>query len=109
MMNKALPYLLAVVMFAGFAYAEPGFDPSQHASEHLQSLVELLYSVAAPLAMGLFVFSGIVYSVGQAFDKATREKAKNWSMSIITGVSVGVLIMVFAPFAVGFILGMGAP
>ena len=98
---------LALLLCAPLAFATPISDMTSHTNSQLQLLVEALYSIGAPLAMGMFVFAGLVYSVGQAFDKNTREKAKNWSMSIVTGVGIGVLVMVAAPFVVSLISGMG--
>ena len=107
-MTNALSYLLAVLLLSGIAYAAAGDTLAEHANERLQLLVTLLYSIAVPIALGLIVFAGVVYSGGQAFDKATREKAKTWSTSIIIGAAIGILIIVLAPFAVSFIVAMGA-
>lgn len=76
-------------------------------NEKLLDIVDLLRQLAAPLALALMVLSGLIYAICQPLDKETRAKGQRWSVSIITGTVVGMLMVVGAPFVVGFIVGMG--
>ena len=91
-------------------YAENGHwqNASDTVNEKLLEIVENLRQIAAPLALVLMVFAGLIYAICQPLDKETRMKGQRWSISIITGTVVGVLIIIGAPFIVGFIAGLGA-
>lgn len=82
-------------------------DMSLYVTGRLGILTDMLRQMVAPIALAMFVLAGAVYSAGQVFDKATREKAEAWSKSVVLGAAIGVLIVVLAPFAVSLLTLMG--
>lgn len=107
---KTLSLVLSLVLFVGIAVAGPLTTTPELAwyiNSRLKAITDMLHSIVAPVAVGLFVLAGLVYAVGQVFDQQTRAKAQAWSMSIVTGVLVGILIIVFAPLIISLLWGIG--
>ena len=102
-MKKTLLLLLA---FASLAFATSSVAST--INEQLISLVNMLRSIVPVIALGLFVFAGIVYAVGQVFDVQTRQKAQNWAMAMIVGGIIGIIIVIIAPWLVDFLLGFSS-
>jgi len=101
-MRKAL-LPLALLVFASLVFATSSVAST--VNEQLISLVNMLRSVVPVISLGLFVFAGIVYAIGQVFDAQTRQKAQNWSMAMIVGGIIGIIIVLIAPWLVDFLLG----
>jgi len=97
--------LLALLMFAPLALATTPGAMAGGVNEQLIALVEALRSIVPVIALGLFVFAGIVYAIGQMFDVQTRQKAQAWAMAMIVGGIIGVLIVLISPWLVDFLLG----
>jgi hypothetical protein len=92
-------------MLAGTVFAATASSIGSTVTGQLIELVKMLQGIVPVIALGLFVFAGIVYAVGQVFDVQTRNKAQNWAMAMIVGGIIGVLIVLIAPWLVDFLLG----
>ncbi len=103
---KLLGMLALFAALPAFCIAGGFADMSGKAVSQLNSLADLLRSFVPPLGLALVTLAGIVYSIGQVFDANTRRNVQNWSLSIVMGTVIGVLIVVAAPYAVGFLIGM---
>lgn len=99
--------LLALPALAGAAFAATGSQIGSNITSQLIELVKLLQGIVPVVALGLFVFAGVVYALGQIFDVQTRQKAQNWAMAMIVGGVIGILIVIIAPFLVDFLIGFG--
>lgn len=73
-------------------------------TDQLQSLVDVLRNIVPIVSLGLFIFAGLVYAIGQVFDAGTRQKAQNWAMAMITGGIIGFLLVIIAPWIVQFLV-----
>ena len=102
-MNKSA-VALGILALVCVAFAQ-GSDVGQNINENLAILVNTLQSIVPVVVLGLFVFAGVVYAVGQAFDASTRQKAQSWAMAMIVGGIIGILIVIVAPWLVRFLLG----
>jgi len=78
-------------------------DFSERAVWRLGELAEYVRSLTAPIVLAVVTIAGVIYAAGQAFDANTRKKAQEWSMSLITGALIGLLITAAAPYAVEFL------
>ncbi len=97
---------LTLLAFAALAFATSSVAST--INEQLISLVNMLRSIVPVISLGLFVFAGIVYAIGQVFDVQTRQKAQNWSMAMIVGGIIGIIIVIIAPWLVDFLLGFSS-
>ena len=91
---------------AVFAASSSGF--ASGVNSQLIALVEMLRSIVPVIALGLFVFAGIVYAIGQVFDVQTRQKAQAWAMAMIVGGIIGVIIVLISPWLIDFLLGFSS-
>lgn len=103
-----LKLLFASLLLAQLVFAASTSKLANNVNEQLVALVEMLRSIVPVIALGLFVFAGIVYAVGQVFDVQTRQKAQGWAMAMIVGGIIGVLIVIIAPSLVDFLLGFSS-
>ena len=101
MRKSLLP--LAMLAFVSVAFATTTF--ASNVNEQLTSLVEMLRNIVPVISLGLFVFAGVIYAIGQVFDVQTRQKAQGWAMAMIVGGIIGLLIVIVAPWLVSFLLG----
>ena len=99
--------LLALFLLAGLAFAQAYSELGNSVTTQLIGLVEFLRGVVPVVVLGLFVFAGVVYAIGQIFDVQTRQKAQNWAMAMIVGGVIGLLIVLVAPWLVEFLIGFG--
>ena len=97
--------LLASVTAAATAKSSSMEDFTANAIEQFNLLATGLKQIVGPVAVGLLVIAGIVYAVSQALDKDTRVKGEKWSISIVMGAIMGLLIVFVAPFLVEFLFG----
>jgi len=98
----------AIPLAAHAALAATASGLGNNFASQMYSLIALMQSVMPVLALGLFVFAGLVYAVGQVFDAQTRQKAQTWAMAIIVGTIIGVLIVIVAPWLVNFLVGFSS-
>jgi hypothetical protein len=103
-----LKLLFASLLSAGLVFAQTTSGFASGVNEQLVQLVEMLRSIVPVIALGLFVFAGLVYAVGQVFDVQTRQKAQNWAMAMIVGGIIGIIIVLIAPWLVDFLLGFSS-
>jgi len=96
------------LLSAGLVFAQATSGFASGVNEQLIQLVEMLRSIVPVIALGLFVFAGLVYAVGQVFDVQTRQKAQNWAMAMIVGGIIGIIIVLIAPWLVDFLLGFSS-
>ena len=92
-------------MLAAVASASTASEIGSSVTAQLIELVKMLQGIVPAIALGLFIFAGVVYAIGQVFDVQTRQKAQNWAMAMIVGGIIGVLIVIMAPWLVDFLLG----
>jgi len=76
------------------------FSSVVFAQAQLTSTLNKLYcdlsSIIPIVAFVLFVLSGVSYAAGQFFGAEMRARAITWSMSMLTGAIIGLLITQFA-------------
>lgn len=63
----------------------------------LKSVCSTIETILPVITFVLFILAGVAYAVGQFFGAETRAKAVGWSMSIITGAIVALIIYVLGP------------
>jgi hypothetical protein len=84
--------LIVVSVLAGIVFAQ--------AATQLTSTLNRIYcdlnSIIPVVAFVLFVLSGVSYATGQFFGAEMRARAITWSMSMLTGAIIGLLITQFA-------------
>lgn len=107
---KFLPIMLGLLVLAAVVLAQaqtPGQKAAGFVNAKFTAIVDLLRQISAPIGLTLFVFAGLVYAGCQPLGKDMKMKGERWSMSIIIGTAMGLVIVVFAPFLVEFLVGMG--
>jgi len=89
-----LAFALSFIFILSLSFAQGTTTAS---SEKLKTTLCNLYkelnSVIPAVAFVLFVLAGVSYAGGQFFGAETRAKAISWSMSMVTGAVVGLLIV----------------
>jgi len=92
---KYASLVLFLSVFSPLVFAQTG--GSTQASSKLKTTLCDLYkdlkSIIPTVAFVLFVLAGVAYAGGQFFGAETRAKAISWSMSMVTGAVIGLLIM----------------
>lgn len=82
---------------------------STQSSERLKTTLCNLYtdlnSIIPTVAFVLFVLAGVSYAGGQFFGAETRAKAISWSMSMVTGAVVGLIIVQVASLLISNLSG----
>jgi uncharacterized membrane protein len=68
------------------------------ATTQLQSALCVVYktvnNILSVFAFALFAMAGAAYAAGQFFGAEIRARAQSWSMSMLTGAIIGILIVV---------------
>ena len=99
MSGRVFRYVFLVLLLSVFSlvFAQAGGQGAGQASSKLKTtLCDLyadLHSIIPTVAFVLFVLAGVSYAGGQFFGAETRAKAVSWSMSMVTGAVIGLLIM----------------
>jgi hypothetical protein len=96
--GRFLIRVFLVLLFSVFSlvFAQAGGQAGQASSRLKTTLCDLykdLHSIIPTVAFVLFVLAGVSYAGGQFFGAETRAKAVSWSMSMVTGAVIGLLIM----------------
>ncbi len=103
-----LAFALFFVFLSSFLSAQTTTTTGA-SSEKLKSTLCSLYkdlnSVIPTVAFVLFVLAGVSYAGGQFFGAETRAKAISWSMSMVTGAVVGLLIVQVASVLISNLSG----
>jgi len=90
-------FLVLLLSVFSLVFAQAGGQGAGQASSRLKTtLCDLytdLHSIIPTVAFVLFVLAGVSYAGGQFFGAETRAKAVSWSMSMVTGAVIGLLIM----------------
>ncbi|VVB73660.1 TrbC/VIRB2 family protein [uncultured archaeon] len=107
--EKTRKFRLAAVLISIFAFASVSFaDTSTSSSKLTQTLCQIykdLNSIIPIVAFVLFILSGVSYAGGQFFGAETRARAITWSMSMLTGAVIGLLITQFASLIITNLIG----
>ncbi|MEM3431504.1 MAG: hypothetical protein QXT72_02690 [Candidatus Micrarchaeia archaeon] len=111
--NSTLYWLVFAVSFIfiiSFSFAQTtSSTQSTQASDKLKKTLCDLYkdlnSVIPSVAFVLFVLAGVAYAGGQFFGAETRAKSISWSMSMVTGAVVGLLIVQVASVLISNLSG----
>ncbi|MEM4589803.1 MAG: TrbC/VirB2 family protein [Candidatus Micrarchaeia archaeon] len=108
--NSTLYWLVFAVSFIfiiSFSFAQT--TGSAQASDKLKKTLCDLYtdlnSVIPTVAFVLFVLAGVAYAGGQFFGAETRAKSISWSMSMVTGAVIGLLIVQVASVLISNLSG----
>ncbi|MCX8202411.1 MAG: hypothetical protein N3G74_01220 [Candidatus Micrarchaeota archaeon] len=99
----ALAFLLTISL--SFSQTSGSTQASEKLKTTLCSLYKDLNSVIPTVAFVLFVLAGVSYAGGQFFGAETRAKAISWSMSMVTGAVVGLLIVQVASVLISNLAG----
>jgi hypothetical protein len=86
--------LVLLLFSSGIALAQSGSDTQL--INTLCSIKNTLDGIVPVVAFVLFVLAGVAYAAGQFFGAEMRARAQSWSMSMITGAIIGLLIVQFA-------------
>lgn len=89
--SNAFWLVFALLLFISISFAQTS-QGSEKLKTTLCSLYKDLNSVIPTVAFVLFVLAGVAYAGGQFFGAETRAKSISWSMSMVTGAVVGLLI-----------------
>ena len=100
---------LMIVLLSFIAFASISFAQASSASSKLTTTLCQVYkdlnSIIPVVAFVLFILSGVSYAGGQFFGAETRAKAITWSMSMVTGAVIGLLITQFASLIITNLVG----
>ena len=107
-MNKML--LLAAI-FAGMtlASAQVSTFNTTGVQQTLCNVISAVQDVVGVIAVLLFVIGGIMYAIAHMMPSSgqLRGNLQGWSMGMIVGGIVGLILVILAPGIVTFILGNG--
>ena len=87
---------LCVAMLILSLFSSVVFAAAEQLTTTLTKLYCDLSSIIPIVAFVLFVLSGVSYAAGQFFGAEMRARAITWSMSMLTGAIIGLLITQFA-------------
>jgi len=100
---------LILVLLSFIAFTSISFAQASGASSKLTTTLCQVYkdlnSIIPVVAFVLFILSGVSYAGGQFFGAETRAKAITWSMSMVTGAVIGLLITQFASLIITNLVG----
>ena len=109
-MNKMLllAALFAGVVFASAQGAQSSFNTAQ-VNATLCNVISAVQEVVGVIAILLFVLGGVMYAIAHMMPSAgqLRGNLQGWSMGMIVGGIVGLILVILAPGIVSFILGNG--
>jgi len=97
--------LLALVALVSFSFAQ---SASSKLTQTLCQLYKDINSIIPVVAFVLFILSGVAYAAGNFFGAEMRARAVTWSMSMLTGAIIGLLITQFASIIITNLMGTGA-
>ena len=100
----SLALFVSLFLFT-FSFAQTATQSSEKLKTTLCNLYSDLNSVIPTVAFVLFVLAGISYAGGQFFGAETRAKAISWSMSMVTGAVVGLIIVQVASLLISNLSG----
>jgi hypothetical protein len=107
--EKTSKVRLTVVLLLSIAFASTSFAQSSASSSKLTTTLCQVYkdlnSIIPIVAFVLFILSGFSYAGGQFFGAETRARAITWSMSMLTGAIIGLLITQFASLIITNLIG----
>jgi len=98
--------LLLSITFISICFAQTS-TASSKLTTTLCTLHRDLNSIIPVVAFVLFILSGVSYAAGQFFGAETRARAITWSMSMLTGAIIGLLITQFASLIITNLMGSG--
>jgi len=100
---------LFLIIFSSLIFAQTtGTTSSSRLKTTLCDLYKDLNSIIPTVAFVLFVLAGVSYAGGQFFGAETRAKSISWSMSMVTGAIVGLLILQVASLLISNLAGVPA-
>jgi cation transporter-like permease len=107
-MNKML---LLAAMFAGvvLASAQASTFNTAPVQQTLCNVISAVQEVVGVIAILLFVLGGVMYAIAHMMPSAgqLRGNLQGWSMGMIVGGIVGLILVILAPGIVSFIIGNG--
>lgn len=86
---------LALVLFLLISFSAPIFAQTE-LTKTLCAIYNMVYDLVPILAFVLFVLAGAAYAAGQFFGAEMRARAQSWSMSMLTGAIIGLLIVMLS-------------
>ena len=99
---------LSLILFAFITFTSISFATTNTLTTTLCTLYKDLNSIIPVVAFVLFILSGVSYAAGQFFGAETRARAITWSMSMLTGAIIGLLITQFASLIITNLMGSGS-
>ncbi|MCS7109546.1 MAG: hypothetical protein NZ903_01985 [Candidatus Micrarchaeota archaeon] len=97
-------WLAIFLCLLSISYAQGG-QSSERLKTTLCALYKDLNSIIPTVAFVLFVLAGVAYAGGQFFGAETRARAISWSMSMVTGAVIGLLIVQVASVLISNLSG----
>jgi hypothetical protein len=89
--------LLCRLFYVLAAFALPVFAAgNDQLTTTLCQVYRQIYDLVPIFAFVLFVLAGAAYAAGQFFGAEMRARAQSWSMSMVTGAIIGLLIILLS-------------
>ncbi|MFH8120414.1 MAG: hypothetical protein QXS37_06435 [Candidatus Aenigmatarchaeota archaeon] len=83
--------LIFLLVFVSLSFANGATTQLQSA---LCTVYKTVDSILPVFAFALFAMAGAAYAAGQFFGAEMRARAQAWSMSMLTGAIIGILIVI---------------
>ena len=91
-MQKLGYILISLILLSSLSFAQG----ATRITETLCEVYNTVNQIIPIVAFVLFVLAGVAYASGQFFSAELRARAISWSMSMVTGAIIGLLITTFA-------------
>jgi Na+-driven multidrug efflux pump len=101
MHNKKIALLTLAYLSVVFA----GGSTTTQLQSALCTVYRTVNSILPVFAFALFAMAGAAYAAGQFFGAEIRARAQSWSMSMLTGAIIGILIVVVSKELIKSLLG----
>lgn len=98
-----LAFILASL--AVHAYATPPSAGGSQLQNTLCQVYNMVDTLVPIIAFVLFVLSGAAYAAGQFFGAEMRARAQGWSMSMLTGAIIGLIIVMLSSIIIKNLTG----
>lgn len=96
-----------MILLMLFTFISVSFAQATQLTTTLCQLYNSLNSIIPIVAFVLFILAGTAYAVGQFFGAEMRARAVTWSMSMLTGAIIGLLITQFASLIISNLVSTG--
>ena len=103
-----LVYMALVVLgFSSIMVSAAGATGVTGVTSQICGIVNTIRTVVGVLAIALFIAGGAIYAVAHLLPAAgnVRAGAQGWSMAMIVGGVIGLVLVIIAPYIVNMVVG----